>query len=416
MKGEYVLIINGKYSDAVVYGNLIEECAVSQIGDLCNHPAFEGAVIRVMPDCHAGKGCVIGFTSVSNNHAVIPNVVGVDIGCGILTAVFTVDSEIDYLRLDQYIRSEIPSSVAVRTSVHSSMSENKAFIDRLNCVCEKIRETDNITYHLRSLGTLGGGNHFIEIDRLSENKYLLLVHTGSRGFGKKICSFYQSRADVYDVEKRRKIIEKHRLVSTLEEHDIINREAECIPSVERELAFLTGEKYYDYIECMIFAKEYAALNRRIILDSIIDFLASSYSINVESCFDTIHNYLDWYDETHTGIVIRKGAVSAYFGEKLVIPLNMRDGVVIAVGKGNEEWNCSAPHGAGRILSRSEARRNISLEEYINVMDGINTWSVCEETLDEAPQAYKPTEEIIGCIGETVDILEIAKPVYNFKAS
>ncbi|MBQ9982009.1 MAG: RtcB family protein [Oscillospiraceae bacterium] len=180
--------------------------------------------------------------------------------------------------------------------------------------------------------------------------------------------------------------------------------------------FLTGDKYHDYIECMIFAKEYAALNRHIILDSIIDFLVSSYGINVEGCFDTVHNYLDWYDESHTSIVIRKGAVSAASGEKLVIPLNMRDGVVIALGKGNEEWNCSAPHGAGRILSRSEARKSISLEEYIDAMDGINTWSVCEETLDEAPQAYKPSEDIIGCIGETVDILEIAKPVYNFKAS
>lgn len=410
------MLINGKYTDAVVYGKLVDECAVSQISELCSHPAFEGADIRIMPDCHAGKGCVIGFTAVSDNHTIIPNVVGVDIGCGILSTVFTVDSEIDYLKLDQYIRAEIPSSVSMRTSVHPSVYERHGFVDKLSDVCKKIKEDDNISHHLNGLGTLGGGNHFIEIDRISENKYVLFVHTGSRNFGKKICNFYQSHADVYDAEKRREILKKHRSAVTREEHDAIDREAECIPSVSREQAFLTGDKYNDYIDCMIFAKEYAAVNRKIISDSIIDFLVSVHQINIESCFDTIHNYIDWYDDSHTSIVIRKGAVSAGKGEKLVIPFNMRDGVVIAVGKGNKEWNCSAPHGAGRLLSRSQARQNISLEEYIDAMNGVNTWSVCIETIDEAPQAYKPSEEIIRCIGETVEITEIAKPVYNFKAS
>lgn len=410
------MIINGNYTDAVVYGNIIEECAVSQIRDLCSHPAFENASVRIMPDCHAGKGCVIGFTSVSDNHAVIPNVVGVDIGCGILSTVFNVNSEIDYMALDRFIRSEIPSSVNIRSSVHESVSADTDFTAGLKNVCEMINESENISHHLRSLGTLGGGNHFIEIDRISENRYVLLVHTGSRNFGKKICGYYQSRSEIFDTEKHRIIIEKHRLASTPEEHAAINAEACSLPEVSRELAFLTGEKYREYIECMIFARVYAALNRKIISDSITSYLGSVYGIMTEETFDTVHNYLDWYDDSHTSVVIRKGAVSARAGEKLVIPLNMRDGVIIAEGKGNEDWNCSAPHGAGRLMSRSDARRNISLEEYADAMEGISTWSVCPETVDEAPQAYKPAEEIISAIGETVDILEVSKPVYNFKAS
>jgi len=408
------LIITGEYTSAEVYGSIIEDEAVSQIRELCNHPAFENASIRIMPDCHAGKGCVIGFTSVSEKHTVIPNVVGVDIGCGILAAVFSVDRDIDYKRLDEFIRSEIPSSVNIRNEVHSSVSPE--FADRLTEVCNGINEGDNVNHHLRSLGTLGGGNHFIEADRISDTEFALFVHTGSRNLGKKICGYYQSRAGLFDDSLRRSILARHRNAVTREEHEQIDAEAAAVPSVRRELAFLTDEMYSSYIEDVIFAREYAALNRTIISDSIINYLGSEYNITVTDRFDTVHNYIDWYDESRTAVVIRKGAVSARSGEHLVIPLNMKDGVIIAEGRGNPEWNCSAPHGAGRLLSRSEARKRISFSDYENVMSGINTWSVCEETIDEAPQAYKPAEEIINCIGDTVSILGIAKPVYNFKAS
>ena len=411
------MIINGKYTNAVVYGNIIDDTAVSQIHELCDHPAFEGASVRIMPDCHAGKGCVIGFTSVSEKRAVIPNVVGVDIGCGIMATVFATDKEIDYRALDNYIRESVPSSVNIRSEVHPAIEADKQFVSRLSEICGMIKESDNFEHHLLSIGTLGSGNHFIEIDRISETEYMLLVHTGSRGFGKKICNYYQTRAGVYDDDLRRSIMKKHRSAATQEEHEAIDLEAAAIPVVSRELAFITDEQYEEYVECLLFARKYAIWDRTLITFSIIDFfIDNNYKLKVNDSFDTVHNYIDWYDDSHTSLVIRKGAVSAAAGKKLVIPLNMKDGVIIATGKGNEEWNCSAPHGAGRILSRSEARKNISLEEYKEVMAGVNTWSVCEETIDEAPQAYKPAEEILGAIGDTVDIIAVAKPVYNFKAS
>lgn len=410
------IVINGRYTDAVVYGNIIEECAVDQITDLCDHPAFEGASVRIMPDCHAGKGCVIGFTSVSDRRIVIPNIVGVDIGCGILATEFSADTEMNYKEIDSFIRETIPSSTDVRTSVDPRVSADSEFLDKLSGVCETVNAADNMEYYLFSLGTLGGGNHFIEIDRIADSRYMLFVHTGSRNFGNRICRYFQNHAAVYDDEKRRDILSKHRNARTPEEHAAIDLEAAQLPEVSREFAFLKNELYDSYINCMIFAKEYAALNRVLISDAIIGFLVNNYGITVRDRFDTIHNYIDWYDDTHSTVVIRKGAVSANEGERLVIPLNMRDGVIIAEGKGDPEWNNSAPHGAGRILSRSEARKSISFSDYENVMTGINTWSVCEETIDEAPQAYKPAEEIINSIGDTVSVLEIAKPVYNFKAS
>ena len=411
------MIINGNYTDAVVYGSIIGDEAVLQIRELCSHPAFEGASVCIMPDCHAGKGCVIGFTSVSDKRTVIPNVVGVDIGCGILSTVFSCEKNINYKALDEYIRENIPSSINIRSDIHPLIESNTGFTDRLSEVCSGIGESENISHHLLSLGTLGGGNHFIEIDRISENEYILLVHTGSRYLGKKTCNYYQNHASVYDEEMRRSILSEHRHAVTKEEHDVIDRKAaSAIQVVSRELAFLTGEKYDEYVNCVIFAREYAALNRELISDTIIDFLSSNYGISVSESFDTVHNYIDWYDKPGGRLVIRKGAVSALCGEKLVIPLNMKDGAIIAEGRGNTEWNNSAPHGAGRLMSRSDARKTISLEEFSSSMEGINTWSVCSETIDESPQAYKPAEGIIRCVSETVRILTIAKPVYNFKAS
>lgn len=416
MTGVNTMIITGKYTDAIVYGNIIEDEAIAQIQDLCDHPAYEGAEIRIMPDCHSGKGCVIGFTSVSRNKAVIPNVVGVDIGCGILSTAFNTDKPIDYKSIDDYIRSSIPAGMSIRSTVYQSVNENSRFIEEFTEICSIIKEKDNMDHHLKSLGTLGGGNHFIEIDKISDTEYILFIHTGSRNLGKKICNFFQSRSSIIDSEKRCSIIKKHKTAITEAEHASIEREAAELPVVRNDLAYITGEKFNSYIKCMIFAKEFAALNRKIISSQIIDFLVEKYGVSVINSYDTIHNYIDWYDEDHTAIITRKGAVSAETGKRLVIPLNMKDGVIIAEGRGNDEWNCSAPHGAGRLLSRSEAKKIISMDEYIRVMNGVNSWSICEGTVDEAPQAYKPAEEIIKCIGDTVNIIDTAKPVYNFKAS
>ena len=407
--------IIGERNTAVVYGEIIDECAVSQIEEICNHPAFENSRIRIMPDCHAGKGCVIGFTCVTSNRMIVPNIVGVDIGCGILTTVFTADREIDYRTLDTFIRSKIPSGMEIHDSVSDTVAENTALVAKVNGICDVIGESADVDYHLRSIGTLGGGNHFIEIDRLNNGNYALTVHTGSRNLGKRICGYFQSNASVIDTELRRSILLRHRSATTSEEHEEIDRRAAQIAPVSKELAFITGERYDSYIGCMLDAKALAAFNRTVISDRIMSFLAEEYGVEIKDRFDTVHNYIDWYDDTHTSVVIRKGAISARKGERIVIPLNMRDGIIIAHGRGNEEWNCSAPHGSGRAYSRSDARRTFTLEEYAEEMDGVNTWSVSESTIDECPMAYKPSEMIIGSIRDTVEIESIAHTVYNFKA-
>lgn len=282
-------------------------------------------------------------------------------------------------------------------------------------ICDSIGEADRADYHLRSIGTLGGGNHFIEIDRISDEKYMLNVHTGSRNLGKQICGYFQSKASVIDRDLRRSILIEHRSATTPEQHLEIDRRADAVQEVSRELAFVSGERFDAYVDCMLGAKRIAALNRRIISDEIMCLLGESCGAAASDRFDTIHNYIDWYDEPHGCIAIRKGAISAAAGERLVIPLNMHDGVIVGRGKGNPEWNCSAPHGSGRLLSRTEARNTLSLDEYRKAMSDVISWSVSESTIDEAPQAYKPSDMIISSIADTVEIGCIARAVYNFKA-
>lgn len=407
--------IVGERNTAVVYGELMDECAVRQIEEICGHPAFEDARIRIMPDCHAGKGCVIGFTAVTGKRMLVPNIVGVDIGCGVLTTLFSTDRDMDFQRLDGFIRSNIPHGMNIHDSVIARVAENTELTGTVRHICDIIDESDNTDYHLRSIGTLGGGNHFIEVDRISENLYALTVHTGSRNFGKRICRYFQGHASVIDKELRRSILAEHRNAATKEEHEAIDRRATEIAPVSSDLAFVTGERYDMYIDCMLGAKAVAAANRAVISDTIMEFLAEEYGAEITDRFDTVHNYIDWYDDEHTAIVIRKGAISAQAGVRVVIPLNMRDGVIIARGKGNEEWNRSAPHGAGRAFSRSEARSSFSLEEYAHEMSGIHTWSVSESTIDECPMAYKPSDMIIRSIADTVEIECIAHTIYNFKA-
>lgn len=410
-----MIVINGRYTNAAVYCDNISESAYEQIHRLCDHPMFGAAVIRVMPDCHAGKGCVIGFTSVSSEKIIIPNLVGVDIGCGVLATLFNAETFPDFHALDRFIRNNIPSGMDIRETPCSVISETGRLRESVEHICRVIHKEDRLDTFLNSMGTLGGGNHFIEIDRVSENRYMLAVHTGSRSLGNYICRYFQSKGSLIDERMKRMLVEKHRTARSAEEHRLIQQEIENLPEVEADAAYITGALYDSYIECMLLAEEYAAENRRCISEEIMRYLIGAENVRINESFDTVHNYVNWYDPEHTSVIIRKGAISAEKGQKLCIPLNMRDGIIVGTGKGNNEWNRSAPHGAGRVMSRSAARSSLSLEEYAKSMEGVSTWSVNESTIDEAPWVYKPPEEIIGNISETVDIDFIAKTIYNFKA-
>ncbi len=410
-----MITVNGEYTSAIVYTDNISENAYEQLHRLCDHPMFGSAVIRVMPDCHAGKGCVIGFTSVSSEKIIVPNLVGVDIGCGVMTTVFNAERLPDLHALDRFIRSNIPSGTVIRETPCDIIRNPEQIRENIAHICRIIHKEANAEDFLNSIGTLGGGNHFIEIDRISGNRYMLAVHTGSRSLGNSICKFFQSKGSVIDERRKKALLEKHRTARSAEEHRLIRQEIEVLPKVSPDEAYITDELFDSYIDCMLRAKEYAVENRRCITEKIMKYLSYIADITVSESFDTVHNYVDWYDDGHSSIIIRKGAVSAAAGQRLCIPLNMRDGIIVGTGKGADEWNTSAPHGAGRVMSRSRARNSLSFEEYARAMEGISTWSVSEGTLDEAPQVYKPPEEIIGGISETVDIEFIAKTLYNFKA-
>jgi RNA-splicing ligase RtcB len=407
-----MILVNGTYTQAVVYRDSIDEESRNQISEICSHMAMKNSVIRIMPDCHAGNSCVIGFTAVLNEKKIIPNIVGVDIGCGVMATVFRTENEIDFRSLDEYIRRTIPSGMEVRE--FQSEYVTSEIIDSVEYICNTINENNKRDFFINSIGTLGSGNHFIEIDRISENTYLLAVHTGSRGLGLRVCRYFQNCGSTIDEELKHQILEKHKSASTAEEHSAIQNEVNNLTSVRKELAFISGSVYDSYVECMHHAMEYAKLNRSSISDEIMHYLTENEAAEIIERFDTIHNYIDRYD-SEGRIIIRKGSVSAEAGERISIPLNMRDGIIIGTGKGNPDWNNSAPHGSGRAMSRTQARQNITLEQYESSMSGISTWSVCESTIDESPFAYKPTEEIIAYLSDTVDIDFVAKTIYNFKA-
>lgn len=395
--------------DLKIFTENIEQKAADQIDILLSQPAFADCKVRIMPDVHAGAGCVIGFTA-NLGDKVIPNIVGVDIGCGILT-IDLGKIDIDYEKLDNVIREYIPSGRGIH--------EDPCYI--YNFILRDLR----CYYHLnnskrrfeRSIGTLGGGNHFIEIDERSDGSKYLLIHSGSRNLGKQVCGYYQNLAiDIlsgkYDLD-----VEQKKLIA---EYKALGRDKEIQSAIEdfkkshiskpndipSELCYLTGQHRDDYLHDMQICQEYAVLNRSKIARSIM----REMNWEENDRFETIHNYID------NSNMVRKGAISAKTGEKVLIPINMRDGSILAIGKGNDDWNQSAPHGAGRIMSRSEARETISLDIFKKSMDGIYTTSVGIDTIDEAPMVYKPMDEIIKNIADTVDILEIIKPVYNFKAS
>lgn len=396
--------------DVRIFADTIDDKAKEQVYALAEQPAFRDCKIRIMPDVHAGAGCVIGFTA-NLGDKVIPNVVGVDIGCGMLVASLG-KKDIDLDGLDRFIREKIPSGLSVNSEVQGFVYP----LDHLRCN-DQLR---NKEWLIKSLGTLGGGNHFIEIDTDENGEKYLVIHTGSRNLGKQVADYYQDVAvknckdgKIATMNRERdRIIAEYKASGRKNEISgalkVLKESTRSTASIPDALCYLEGDAAKDYLHDMGICQHFATWNRLLILSRI----AAEFGLPDAHCeFETVHNYID----LESGIV-RKGAVRALLGERLIIPMNMRDGCIIGVGKGNEEWNCSAPHGAGRIMSRAEARKSLDLNRYRESMNGIFTTSVSDGTIDEAPMAYKPAKEIIGLIEPTVKIEKIIRPIYNFKAA
>lgn len=368
-----MIIIKGQFNRAKVFTSVIDEGAMEQIKTLCNQEFTKDSKIRIMPDVHAGAGCTIG-TTMTITDKVVPNLVGVDIGCGMET-IRLKNSHIELSKLDKLIYERIPSGYKIRKKPHR-------YNENIDLSALKCRKGANLKLEraILSLGTLGGGNHFIEGNKDEEGNIYIVVHSGSRHLGLEVATYYQKLA--YETLKGNEDIPK-------------------------ELAYLTGQLMEDYIHDMKLIQKFAVLNRKAMMDEII----KGMKLKVEEEFTTTHNYIDTKN-----MILRKGAVSAQKGEKLLIPINMRDGSLICIGKGNPDWNYSAPHGAGRLMSRNQAKSSLTLSEFKKVMDGIYTSSVNRSTLDEAPMAYKDMDDILDNIGDTADLISIIKPIYNFKAS
>ena len=399
------LEVKGKYNSAIVMTDQIEEECVGQLVTLCSQEIFKDSQIRIMPDCHAGKGCVVGFTA-SIKDRIIPNLVGVDISCSISTYKLDV-KEVEFEQLDNVIRKYVPSGMSIRSTVSKLVSDNlKAKIEK---VCQEIGDENGYNRHLKSIGTLGGGNHFLELNKDKDGYLWLSVHCGSRNFGKKICDFHQDKAiKVYQDRIDAKRVFALSQIPPKERQDWIKNHIDS-DKLPPELRYLDGEDLDLYVEHMKVAEEFATVNHQVIIHEI----CSHMDWNVVDSIFTHHNYIEFLGNRE--MIIRKGAISAKKGERVIIPLNMKDGSIVGIGKGNEEWNQSAPRGAGRVLSRGKAKSVLSVEEFQDKMKDV--WSSCvsESTLDESPMAYKDMNVIIDAIGETVDIVDRIIPIYNFKA-
>lgn len=399
-----MLEIKGKVNTAICYANVIEEEAIEQIRRMCDYEFTAGSRIRIMPDVHAGAGCTIGTTMTVVDKAV-PNIVGVDIGCGMYT-VNLGKSTLDFEKLDEAAHY-IPSGMNVWEG-----RQERFDLQELRCY-RSLRDTKRLE---RSLGTLGGGNHFIEVDEAADGTKYLVIHSGSRNLGKQVAELYQRLAIDLNKGKETYFKQRDEIIRTLKEQ---GRRKEIQAALEQiywdkkestmpeDLCFLYGEYLADYLYDVEICQRFARRNR----EKMAEILLERTGITGGEAFHTIHNYIDTEE-----MILRKGAIAAHAGEKVLIPINMRDGSVLAVGKGNEEWNYSAPHGAGRIMSRRTAKEQLSLAEYRETMKGVYTTSVNESTLDEAPMAYKSLEDIIDVIRDSVDIIDVMKPIYNFKAS
>ena len=398
-----MIILNGKYNSAEVFTENIDNQAIAQIISLCSQPFSAGSKIRIMPDVHAGTGCTIGTTMTITDKAV-PNLVGVDIGCGMETVVLK-EKHIELQKLDKLIYEKIPSGFEIREKPHRFAE--KIDLSELYCI-----EHINPVRAELSIGTLGGGNHFIEADKGSDGKIYIVIHSGSRHLGVEVAKYYQNEAyrrlnkssakEVQELIDRLKAEGRERQIQQ-EVKKLANTKRTDVP---KHLAYTEGELFFHYIHDMKLVQKFAEINRQAMMTEII----KGMGLHITESFTTIHNYIDT-----DSMILRKGAVSAQKGERLLIPVNMRDGSLLCTGKGNADWNYSAPHGAGRLMSRSEAKESFTVSEYKKQMKGIYTTSVNSGTLDECPMAYKSIEDIVNNIGDTVEINDIIKPIYNFKA-
>lgn len=390
--------LRGKYNTAKIFTDNVEATAQAQIIELLNQEFIKSSKIRIMPDTHAGAGCVIG-TTMTIQDKIVPNLVGVDIGCGMAVANLGSDIRINFEQLDTFIRNNIPSGQSV-----NDIEANFDMIDNLKC-----SNHINRNRALCSIGTLGGGNHFIEANIDDDGNTYIVVHSGSRYLGKQVAEYYQDeayKALMTDAEQVKALVLKLKVEGRSQD---IQEEIKKIkkPSIPKTLSYVEGQNFHNYLHDMNIVQKYAYANRQKMLQKICKFL----NIELHNIFQTIHNYIDL-----KSMILRKGAISVNADEIVLIPMNMRDGSLLCRGRGNPDWNYSAPHGAGRLMSRGQAKQNVTLDEFKNSMSGIYTTSVNQSTLDESPMAYKPMQEIIDNIGDTVDIIKVIKPVYNFKAA
>ena len=401
-----MLKIEGKYSTAICYTKVIEDEAVAQIKTMMDTEFAEGSKVRIMPDVHTGAGCTIG-TTMSIIDKAVPNVVGVDIGCGMYTTKLK-EKDIDLEALDR-VCHKIPSGKHVWEG-----KKEKFDISELTCF-RALKETRWIA---RSLGTLGGGNHFIEVDKGADGSLYLVIHSGSRNLGKQVAEYHQQMAVDLMKGKEEYFLKRDEIIKTYKEQGRKSEIQSALKALAAEykaeelkvpeaLCWLHGKFLDDYIHDVKICQAYAKRNRELMTEIILEEMG----LTAEEQFHTVHNYIDT-DE----MILRKGAIAAHKGEKVLIPINMRDGSVLAYGKGNPEWNMSAPHGAGRVMSRTKAKATICLSDFEKAMEGIYTTSVCEATIDESPMAYKSLDDIIDVIEDAVDVIEVIKPVYNFKAA
>lgn len=417
--------IKGKYNTAVIFANSIDDATTGQILELCNQSWVKESKIAIMPDCHAGKGCTIG-TTMTIIDKVCPNLVGVDIGCGMLTVQLPKElGEISLEKLDQFINAEIPSGFNINEKRLYDPNKEDLHLESLKCY-SALKNKEQLE---RSIGTLGGGNHFIEIDKDEDENLYLVIHTGSRNLGKQVAEFYQEMA-YEDCNHSKEEMKRKReaLISSLinlgrgkeieAELKRFNADNQEELKIQKDLCYLEGQHLQDYLHDMTITQHFAKCNRKMIAKRILNYLFEENGQSLKDLeqfltfesFETVHNYID--PEDH---ILRKGSISAKEEELVLIPINMRDGAILGIGKGNPETNFSGPHGAGRLMSRSAAKEQVSLEEFENSMKGIYSTSVGTSTLDESPMAYKSLDEILENIQESIKIVKIIKPIYNFKA-
>ena len=397
--------IRGRCGVAIAYARVIEDEAVEQIRHMCDYEFTEGASIRIMPDVHWGKGCTIG-TTMTVRDKVVPNLVGVDIGCG----MYTVDlgkEEIDLARFDEAAHY-VPSG-------RNLWDGRQEKFDLLGLCCYRaLKDTKRIA---RSLGTLGGGNHFIEIDRSADGTNYLVIHTGSRNLGKQVAEYYQNIAIDLSHGKDELFRARDELIRRYKAEGRRGELQEALKDLNRafqakaaeipaDLAFLFGSYLADYLHDIEICQDFARRNREVLARVLLE----RTGLVAGEAFHTIHNYIDTKER-----ILRKGAIAAHKGERVLIPINMRDGSILAVGRGEPDWNYSAPHGAGRLMSRTAAKEKLSMDEFRETMADVYTTAVNENTLDEAPMAYKSLADIIDVIEDSVDVIEVLKPIYNFKA-